>query len=140
MATPFNDNGTGTTIVFATSAFLAAITKISAKGANRKSLEFTKMTSTVREFKPSDLVDYGEIEIDMQWDTKQATANIPPIAGVLETVTITLPIPSGLTNGATIAGSAFVVSFDGPDSPLEDVMTAKVTLKWAGAVTYAAAS
>lgn len=123
------DQGTGATIAFTTSSFAANITKIGGFEQTRESLEVTQLTSTTsRKFQPADLIDPGEFEVEFYYDPDDQ----PPISGAVETTTITMPKPSGYTNAATIAGTAFCTSFTTPDLEANKVMVAKAKFKWSG--------
>jgi hypothetical protein len=54
-------------------------------------------------------------------------------------VTITWPVPAGLTNAATWVFSGFMTDFK-PSSHIEQLMEATATLKVSGGVTITAAS
>lgn len=123
------DVGTGTTIAFGTSSFTANIRSISADGISRAVIDKTHMGSTTSMRKrPGKLVDPGELTVEFELDPDAQ----PPIAGAPETITITFPIPTGSTNGATLAGEGFVSEWSWND-PLEDDMTASMTIVWTGA-------
>ena len=129
------DVGTGTTIVFGTTSFAASVVSVNQTGISRPSIDTTHFGASTRTFIPGDLVDYGQSTMEFFFDPDEQ----PPIANVAETITITFPIPSGLTNGATASGSGFIMEWELTD-PLEEAMTATATIKWAGLVTYADAS
>lgn len=126
------DITTGATVVFGTSAFSAELMSVGLPGVTRQSIDTTHMGTTVaRTFIPSDLIDWGELEIEFAFDPD----NEPPMDGVAETITITFPIPSGGIGGATIAGSGFFTNFS-MTGPLEEKMTATATIKWSGDLTW----
>ena len=125
------DVGTGTTIVFATSGFSAEIISVSLSDISRAEVDVTHMSSTVKSFMPGDLVNWGSVEMEILFDPD----TIPPIDQAAESVTVTFPIPSGKSAGATAVGSAFLTKASGT-IPLEDAMKMTCTLKWAGAVTF----
>lgn len=133
---PVSDIGTGTLMTFGTSSFSARIESVDGPSMHRDAIETTHMATTSNKtFMPGDLVDRGEINITFHHDASLT----PPIASAAETVTITWPIPSGLTNGATWAASCFMTDYS-PTSEIEGLMTAKATLKVSGAITIVAAS
>ncbi len=136
MTAPISDIGTGITIVFGTSAFLAHLAGVEGPGMQRESVKTSHMGTTLNHtFMPGDLVDNGEITMEIHFDPSQT----PPIHAAAETVTITWPVPAGLTNPATWAASCFCTGFR-PGARLEELMTATVTLKVSGPVTITAAS
>jgi hypothetical protein len=131
-----SDTGTGTTIVFATSAFSAEITGITAGGVSRESYDTSHMGTTGSMTKaPKKLVDQGTIDIDFKFNPNAQ----PPYSGATETVTITFPIPAGDSAGATLIGSGFITDFSW-GAELEEEMTASATLTWAAAPAWTASS
>ena len=126
------DITTGATVVFGTSAFSAELLSIGLPSIARGMIDTTHMGTTVaRTHQPVDLIEWGELEIEFNFDPN----NEPPIDGAAETITITFPIPSGGASGATIAGSGFMTAFS-VTAPLEDKMTATATIKWSGDLTW----
>ena len=130
------DVGTGISIAFQ-SGFFAEVLDVRVSGMHRDAIETTHGTSTNgwRTFIPSDLMDMGQLEVDLNFNA-DAT---PPIDTDAESVTIVFPVPSGLSNGAQMQGIAFMTDMDGA-FPIDDRMTASFTLKYSGAPTWADAS
>lgn len=119
------DVGTATTIVFATSAFSAEVMSLNGSDITREDIDVTHMGSTAwKEFQPSDLADGGAIEMEIHFDPDEQ----PPIAGAAETITITFPVPAGGAAGATFIFTGYVSSWSWT-APLEEVMTAEITIK-----------
>lgn len=121
---------TGIVVAFGTSSFTGEFTGVSLSGQERPAIDVTKLASTnYREFLPGKLVNAGTVEFSLYFDPDE----IPPIAGVAETMTITWPIKPGGSTGATLAGTGFVMSWSadatGGD---ESAMTADVTWQWDG--------
>lgn len=132
------DSGHGVSITFS-SGFMAAITNVSHSGISRAALETTSSaTTTYKTFIPADLIDYGSTQVDLEFNPNDT----PPISGAAETITITFPVPSGSTNGATLAFSGFMTEFQFtvPAAQDEGIMTATATLKATGAPTWVDAS
>lgn len=125
--------GTGSTITFST-GFFAEITAINWSGIERESFETTHMGSTggYKQFLPGNLVDPGELEVEMFL----APETPPPITGAAETVTVTMP-SAGPGGTSTWAASGFLTEFEWED-PVEDVMKATATIKFSGAITFVA--
>lgn len=121
--------GTGTAISFGTSGFTAHILDINPPNASRESIQTSHM-GTIKDhtFTPADLVDWGELGFDIVFDPD--SANVPPVYGDSEEVTITFPDSAA----NTWVFSAFVTGFE-PTVPLEDRATGTVTCKVTGAVT-----
>lgn len=130
------DMGYGVSISFS-SGFIALIRGVRISNYNRDPIETTHASSTSgwRTFIPSDLKGGQQIEVDMLFKP-DAT---PPITDAAETVTLTFPVPSGLSNGATLASSGFLVAF-GNEVPYDGVMTATATIQLTGAPTWTDAS
>ena len=130
------DNGTGTTIAFGTStSFDAQVTGLKINGEEVPVIDVSHMGTTGTRSKMfGDLKENVTVDVDMHYDPSET---IP--TGVSQTITLTFPIPSGSTNGATLAGTGAVVSHSA-DVPLEDKMTGSYKIQFTGAVTRAAAS
>ncbi len=121
--------GTGTTVVFGTSAFSANLLSLTGPNEERVSVDATHMASTTMEFIPGELVDGGDADLELEFDGAFA----PPISGATETITIDY---GGEGTGKKYTFSAFITAVS-PTIPLEDRMTATVSLKVTGAVTKA---
>jgi len=128
------DVATGILVDFATSNFTAEVVDITPFSASRESIDCTHQASTAREFIPSDLVDYGECTLTLNWSPGVS----PPITGVVEEITFTFPIlVPGNTTEATWACDGFITGYD-VTLALETKMEAEVTIKWTGAPTITA--
>lgn len=127
------DLGTGTTIVFGTSSFAAQLTNAQpVSGGVRAPHQTSHMGTTVAHtFIASKLIDWGELAIDFWFDPD----NEPPLDAAAETITITCPIPSGQSNGATLVGTGFLIGYDNV-IPLEELMTASAVIKWSGDLAW----
>lgn len=125
--------GTGTTVTFGTSGFTAQILEVGWGGIERESVESTHMgTTDAKSFIPGTLYDPGELELEIAFDGDDA----PPIGGAVETITVEFAKKSsGSTNGAQWAASGFVTEFEAT-APLEDKMTATMTVKLTGAISF----
>lgn len=130
------DVGNGTSITFGTSSWAGQFTAVRRSGETRPSIKTSDLSTTIADtFIPGDLIDRGSLECDIQYDFDDP----PPTNSVPETITLTAPVPSGLTNGATISGTGFITDHD-LDIPMDDLMTGSITIKWSGDVTFANAS
>jgi len=120
------DISTGITITFST-GFFAEILDVSPPGSSRESIQTSHMgtTNNAHTFTPADLVDWGELSVEMAF----APATTPPIASAAEVIVITFP-DSG---ASTWTFTGFMTGFE-PSAPLEDRMTASATIKVTGAV------
>lgn len=121
------DIGTGTTITFGTSGFTADILAVNWDGIARESINTSHMgTTNDHTFMPTDLVDNGEISVEIAFIGSLS----PPIItnGAAETVTV------AWAGGSSWAASAFQTGFTA-GAPLEDKMTGTLTLKVSGGIT-----
>lgn len=115
--------GTGFSVTFA-SGFLAEILSVTESNMARPSIDATHMGSAQMEYIPGALSDTGQADVEIAFDP-DAT---PPIDAAPETITFTYP------NGTTWARSGFMTNM-GNQVPLEERMTATVTLKFTGPLT-----
>jgi len=131
------DVGNGASITFGTSGFTGSLMSIDGNEITREPVETSHLgTTTAKTFIPDDLYDAGELSVTFQYDPDEQ----PPFAGAAETITITFPVPSGLNNGATCAGTGFVTSFKQPELSVGELMEAEMTIKFSGALTFVDAS
>ena len=130
------DIGTGASVTFGTSGFSASIESINHNDISREAVNSSHLgTTNYHTFIPTDLTDPGEMELEIQHDPDEQL----PINGAAETITITYPVPSGLTNGATHQFSGFLTNYS-ISTPLEDKMMATITVKASGTITFTDAS
>ena len=136
MATAVVDVGTGSSLTFGTSTtYVPKWESLKFTGEDMKVIPTSHLGTTGSETAMlGDLKGLCKIEGQCQYNP---SLTIP--TGVVETVTWTGPIPSGGTNGATIAGSASVVGH-GFDSSLEAKMMCDVSIQFLGAVSRVVAS
>lgn len=137
------DVGTTTTLVLAPDAFAAEIMSLSHGGMSRANIptghlatpapgagQFGGLTKM-----PGKLADPGELSAEVHHDPDL----LPPVNKGVQTGTLTFPVPSGLTNGATYAGSCFCTGYQ-IGVPFEDKMTGTLALAWSGIITHTPAS
>lgn len=130
MANPTVDIGTGITLAFATSSFLAEIVEVTPPGSSRESHDTShQATSVNKTFAPSDLVDNGELSFTFHFDPSKT----PPIAAVAETIRITFP------STAAWDFSGFMTDYE-PQGTYENVMMGSATVKVSGAIDRDASS
>ena len=126
------DIGTGASIAFGTSSFTANVMAINGNDISRAAIQTSHLGTTGNHtFMPGDLVDNGNIQLDIQFNPDEQ----PPIAGAAETITISFPLGAGGTNKATAAFTGFVTGWSW-GAPLEELMTASITIKVSGAITW----
>lgn len=118
--------GFGITITFGTSGFSGEIIDTTPPEMTRESIEtsHTETANNRKTFIPADLGDDGELSFDINFDPDVD----PPIDGAAETITITF------ASGATWAFSGFMTGY-APAAPIDDRMTATVTVKVSGVIT-----
>jgi hypothetical protein len=126
MASIIPDLGFGATITFSSSFFTARALNIQWTGMEREWVETTTLATTGgKTFVPSDVYDPGSLEVEMQF----RSGTTPPIVGASETVTITFP------DLETWAASGYMSGIEWTAPLTGDVMTARATLKFTGAIT-----
>lgn len=130
------DVGTGTTVAFGTSTtFDCQVTGIRINGEEVAVIDITHMGTTGTRSKMfGDLLENVTVDVDIHFDPSET---VPTKTS--QTVTFTFPVPTGSTNGATLAGTGGVVSHSA-DIPLEDKMTGSYRVQFTGAATRQAAS
>lgn len=119
--------GYGITITF-DSGFLAEIIDTTPPEMSREAIDTSHTTTPdgAMTFIPSDLIDYGECTVELNFD-ESAT---PPIDGDAESVVITFP------SGTTWTFSGFLTNYSAA-APIDDRMTATATIKVSGKITIA---
>lgn len=128
--------GTSTTITFGTSGWTGEIASVDGPNETREAIDTTHLGTTGnRTFTPATLVDSGEVSLTCWYDPDEP----PPIDGAAETITITWPVPSGLSNGATAEFTGFITSV-GRTTPLEEKIEGSITIKASGDITFTDAS
>jgi len=133
---PLTDIGTGTSISFVTSAFTAEFLAVDWSGISRGAVDSSHLlTVDWRTFIPTDLVDPGELQVEMAFDPSDE----PPLHDAVERLIVTFPVPPGLTTPADWQGDGFMTDFEF-GVPLEDKMTATGTLKMTGEIFFTAAA
>lgn len=136
MATATVDTGTGTTLTAGTStSFTPRIENIKLTGETIAVVDTTYLGTTgTMTAMLGDLKTRPKLDVQCQYNP-----SLTYPTGVAEVWTLTLPIPSGGTNGATIYGSGALVGHNA-DIPLEAKMTSDFNIEWLGAVTRTSAS
>jgi hypothetical protein len=121
-------NGTGTTVTFA--EIVGELLDVSGPEGKRDIIEVTHMGSTVaKEFIAGSLIDWGEVKLTIAFD-----GEIPVMSNTVSACTILWGLAEDPDTRETWSFDAVMVGF-APKAPLEDKMTADVTLKVAGVIT-----
>ena len=129
---PRADESFGTALTFS-SGFFAEVQSVSLSGYERGVIETTHMTSTSgwRTFQASDLKSPGQITVALSFRPNDDI----PITSAAATLTVTFPVASGLSTGATLAVSAFLVSFE-VTAVMDQRMEATAVLQLSGQPTW----
>lgn len=129
----------GATITYQ-SGFFGQITSIRHGGITRDPIPTSHSGTTgAKTFIPSNLYDAGEITIEGYYDNTKTF--VTPITASTETVTIT-KLATGQSTGGTVAGSAFLISFEygGPTDDTPEAATFTAVIKYADDLTFTAGS
>lgn len=129
------NTGTGTTLTFVTSGWSNELLSASWSGITRPSID-TACSATVKggtdEFGsrpalPGDLVDPGELTAEVHLNPDDT----PPIGTAAEVIRVTFPLYGTDQTATKWECTGFCTSFEW-GSPLEDKMTATLTIKFTG--------
>jgi len=124
--------GNSSTITFGTSSWSANITSIDWSGISRESIETSHLgTTTDKTYIAAALTDPGELSLTVNFDPDTP----PPYQSAAETVTLTFPVPSGKSTGATYAATGFITSFSMGPIVNDGLVEANVTVKFSDAIT-----
>ena len=130
------DIGTNATVTFANSSFNMFITDISWDGITRPAIQTTYLgTSGAHTFMPGDLYDAGSMTLQCQWDINKAI----PYGSTAETITFAPPVAPGYMTAGSWVAVGFITDA-GVQVPLEDMMTATVTIKFTGTIATTSAT
>jgi hypothetical protein len=122
--------GTGTTVTFGTSSFTADIIEITPPGPDRESIDITHMGTTGQKvFMPADLPDWGEFSMTIQFDP-----SVDPATALTVTIPEEITIAFGASGAGSISFKGFMTGYE-PAAPMEELMTAEVTVKVSGSVS-----
>ena len=107
------DTGNGATCTFATSSLSLAITKIQIGEQTIDMLDVSTLaTSGDQEMIASDLKKAQEVTVTALY---VGTATLPVVGAAAETMTVTMPLFTGTTTAANLAGTAQFTSSKLPD-------------------------
>lgn len=114
--------GTGATL--AHSGLTFPILSIDGPNITREKIQASKMTTTGwHDYLYASLKDPGDLVLTVEW-----TGVLPTFATTAASTALTL------SNSNTLTGTGVITSFE-PSTPLEDKMTAQVTISLSGAIT-----
>jgi len=121
------DTGNGATLTLS-GGFTANFTTLAGAEIEIPDVNTSYLGTTDYEtYVPGDLKEPGEQDFELHYDP-----NNPPTVGVAQTCTLTYPVPSGLSNGATKTGTGYIKKFKEPDLKNNELMMATITWKWDG--------
>lgn len=130
------NEATGVTLSIASdSDFYADIVDFDGPNMSRNAIDCTTLASTSMTYKPSTLVDYGELNVTLNFDPNV----LPPISSVAEEVTLTFPTDNSVGASAgdsTWTFTGFMTNFS-PSGSVGDKMTATATIKITGIIAVA---
>jgi hypothetical protein len=96
------------------------------------SVEKTNLDSTAKEYRPG-LFDMGELSLSLQYDPKDSShqgITTSMTTKAVETWTVQW------VDGSTLSGSGFVTAFNPGGMEVEGNVSADVTIKYTGVVTF----
>lgn len=130
--------GTGTTILFGTSAWAGEIVGVNLGGMSREAVNVSHLATALaaagkvgsHKFIPALLTNPGELRLEVHFDSE----TLPPLEAVAETITITFPKRVGDSVGPKWAFTGFATAFE-LGVPLDNKMTGTLTVKISGEIT-----
>lgn len=130
------DIGTGATLTFGTSSVTLEILSIEISDISREAIDTTHLeTANARTFMPTDLYDPGTMEIEVLYDDDNVSSNQIPFSAAAETLTIEWPAVAPATTGGQFVTTGFITNVS-ISTPLEDRITATISFKFSGAITF----
>lgn len=140
------DDGHGATLTLGISTWEANafITSIEPDAITRAALETTTLASTAaRSYIPEDLVDNGGFTINF-WsngsDNSGGTASQIPVYSPAETITLTYAIVGTSSTAQLISGTGFCTEYTPGKAKSGEIIEGSAKFKWAGALTFTAAT
>ena len=135
------DLGFGAEIGFGTSTVkseVIGVLSMNWTGMTTADIQTSHLTTSgdAHTFIPADLCDGGTLEVEAIFDPDE---DITSLMGVSQTITLTYPLPAGKLSEATAAFTGYINGYDHA-IPMEEMMTATISIKVAGDVTYTAAA
>lgn len=124
-------SGKGASIAFGSSAWSLSLVSVDLGESAKDPHEVTALSDSKIKRQPGDVEDPGSMEVEYYYD--QSAASMPAVTSTAETVTVTFPLKSGESQGATLAGTAFVTKVKRPTLVIGTIMKGKLTVQWSGA-------
>lgn len=127
--TKIHDTGNGATIVFATDAFAADFKMLGEINQEGGHIEDSVLANaTYKSFIPSDLIDPGILECELNFDTKMDL----PVMHKPQLITITFPKRPGETTAASFAASGFIFKRSTPSLENNKIQSVKISIRFDG--------
>lgn len=128
-------SGNSATITFGTSTFTPIVVSIDGLEETLEALQDSDLSTTnTHTYVAADLRELAPLSATIRWEQN----DLPPIAGVSETITITYARESGESTPATLAGTGFLTSRRSPDLANDTIAEGTITIQYDGktAPTY----
>jgi hypothetical protein len=124
-------------IDFQASFFDAILLNVNHSGIHRNPLRTThqKTPDGNETFQPSDIKDYGQMEIEFQFDSSKT----PPVDEPAENIVVTFPLGEGEATRATWEFEGFMTDYEYTGT-LGEMFTGRATLKVSGGITITPAT
>lgn len=123
--------GNSTTIAFATSGFTPSVVSFDGLEETLEGLIDSDLSTTNYEtMVPADLIAVSPMTATIRWDN----GDVPPL-GTVELITITFPLESGESTGATLAGTGFISGRTGPNLVNNTIAEASISIQFDGKST-----
>ena len=130
------DTGLTATAVFTTSGAVGQATRrIGPMENSVEDIDMSHLGTTVfKEYLPGDLVEPGEVEVELEFDINALAGNNMPVPGTADTLTVDYPIEPGSSNStnATLSGTGYFKSRTTPELAVGQLMTSTVVFKFDG--------
>lgn len=125
--------GHGTTILFATSGFVAPMRMVGATQLARGKVERANLTAKRKTYIPEGMSDPGEFDFEFLFDFTAASYALlfPDIDDDAETITISFE-DFGYATPAKLAGSGFFTAVSSPELASDALAVGAATIAWAG--------
>ena len=129
MANTYVDTGHGATISFGSSLYAFNWTAIDIGEETIPDVDRTHLaTSGFREYIPGDLATPGEVTVAFQHDSNAAAITL----GLVQSITVTLPIPTGGAAGAYWAGTGYIKRVKRPNLATDELQVGELTVMFDG--------
>lgn len=130
------DTGNGATVTFA-GGFTGSYTEVGGTEQDIPDILTSHLgTVAAHTYIAGDLYEPGEFDCEIialpALEALTAGAGIPTLGGAAFTVTVTYPVSTGMSTGATLAGTAYVKKRKTATLKNNELMMHTFTIKWTG--------